>query len=315
MLACAVLCGSVAWLGAASAQTTGPGSDREGSTAGTAEAAPAAETTPASQGARQPPTTVEDNARQSPTKAEDDARQPPATVDDEVIVRGQTRADLRLQIEIAENAVFARFNDINSTDDFDIHCRQQMLTGSRIPRRVCQANFWRDAQAEAGQETVRALQGSFAIDAQTIQSAAMYRRTQFDEEMRRLISEDKELQDAVMRLVRLQETVSGGRLPAASLATASKEKEADAEPLPYDAALESDVRMGRDAWTHTLRQRTFTIAHLYGQIRAMEVKCGRRTERLRFELGAEWTLPNEWGACVLRVDAPLGTTFTLYEFQ
>jgi hypothetical protein len=313
-LACAALCGSFAASGAASAQTTSPSPTREGSTtdaAGVQDAYAAPDAAAVPDGAA-----VADAAASAQDAAAADApRQPPTTVDDEVIVRGQTRKDLRLQIEIAENAVYARFNDINSTDDFDIHCRDEMLTGSRIPRRICQANFWRDAQADAGQETTRALQGAFAFDPQAIKGEAIYRRTQFDEEMRRLISEDKELKEAVVRLATLREAVSGGTLPAASLATASNEKQGDVEALPYDAALESDVRMGRDAWSHTLRQRTFTIAHLYGRIRAMEVKCSRRTERLRFELGAEWTLPNEWGACVLRVDAPLGTTFTLYEFH
>jgi hypothetical protein len=247
--------------------------------------------------------------------ASDDTAQPPASIDDEVIVRGRTRADLRLQIKLAQDAVFARFNDINSTDDFDVHCRDEMLTGSRIPRRICQANFWRDAQANAGQETVHALQGGYAVDSELFVAEALYRRTQFNEEMRRLVREDGELKAAMARLANLEEAEAGGRLPRAALATASAEKTAGGQALPYDAAIEANVRMGRDPWSHTLRQRTFTIAHLYGRIRALNVKCTRRTERLRFELGAEWTLPDDWGTCVLRVDAPLGTTFTLYEFQ
>jgi hypothetical protein len=252
----------------------------------------------------------------APARAPQPQPQPPASVDDEVIVRGQTRADLRLQIEIAQDAVFARFNEINSSDDFDIHCRDEKPTGSHIPRRVCQANFWRDAQAEAGKETVRGLQGSsFAFDSQQFLAGALYRRTQLDEEMRRLVAEDEDLKDAVARLANLEQAESGGRLPSASLATASAEKAPGEDALPYDAALEEDVRMGRDPWTHTLRQHTFTIAHLYGQIRALEVKCPGRTQRLRFEIGAEWTLPDDWGTCTLRVDAPLGTTFVLYEFQ
>jgi hypothetical protein len=265
--------------------------------------------------ARQPPAAVDDSTRQPPAAADDPAPQPPAAVDDEVIVRGQTRADLRLQIKLAEDAVFARFNEINSSDDFDIHCRDEMPLGSRIPRRVCQANFWRDAQADAGTETVRQLQGGYSLDAQQFLAEALYKRTRLDEEMRRLAVEDEDLKEAIARLTTLEQAEAGGRLPRASLATASAEKTPGDVSLPYDAALEADVRMGRDAWTHTLRHHTFTIAHLYGQIRKMQVKCSEGTQRLRFQVGAEWTLPEDWGTCTLRVDAPLGTTFTLYEFQ
>jgi hypothetical protein len=50
--------------------------------------------------------------------------------------------ELRIDIERAAEAVFARFNEINSTDDFDIHCRLEKVYG--LLRRSCMSNSWRE---------------------------------------------------------------------------------------------------------------------------------------------------------------------------
>ena len=55
-----------------------------------------------------------------------------APADEEIIVRGRGYGDLRRQIQLAEELVYARFNDINSDDKFDIHCFERPMLGSRI---------------------------------------------------------------------------------------------------------------------------------------------------------------------------------------
>jgi hypothetical protein len=64
-----------------------------------------------------------------------------------------------------------------------------------------------------------------------------------------------------------------------------------------------------------LTQRTFTLAHVFGDIRGMEMTCGRQSERLDYEPGREWTLPDVSGPCTLLVKASFGTTFSLFEFD
>ena len=237
-------------------------------------------------------------------------------VDEEVVVEGRSRAMLRVQIELAEEAVYARFNEINSNDEFDIHCRRVMLTGSNIPRRVCEPNFWRNAQARAGEEAVRALQGSSALPTEMFLAEGLFKYQLLDEEMRGLAAEDEELRRSLTRLVTLTEAQRGDGLPPAFLVTASVQEKAAETELPYDAALRTSVRIGRDPWTYTLALGTFTIAHVYGEIRRIEVQCeGRRKQRLRFEADAEWTLPEAWAPCDLTVRGTPGTTFALYEFE
>jgi len=56
-------------------------------------------------------------------------------------VSGRRPANLRVEIERLEEAVYERFNALNSDDEFDIHCLKQAPTGSNIPLRTCAPNF------------------------------------------------------------------------------------------------------------------------------------------------------------------------------
>ncbi len=127
-------------------------------------------------------------------------------VDEEVVVRGQlSRGALRVQIEMAEEAFFGRFNDINSDDEFDIHCRRVVELGSRIPRRRCEPNFWRTAQADYARETVIALQGGFAGIPEAAIAYANHKQLQLNDEVRELAAQDPELREALARLATLQQ--------------------------------------------------------------------------------------------------------------
>ena len=123
---------------------------------------------------------------------------------EEVIVRGQTPAALRIQIELAEEAVYDRFNEINSTDEFDIHCEEVAFTGSRMLTRFCQPNFWHATEENIAYETVRLLQGSaFSMPTGVFRGEAHYKRQQMREEMERLAREDAEFLDALRHLYSL----------------------------------------------------------------------------------------------------------------
>ena len=127
-------------------------------------------------------------------------------VDEEVVVRGQlSRGALRVQIEMAEEAFFSRFNDINSDDEFDIHCRRVVELGSRIPRRRCEPNFWRTAQADYASDTVIALQGGFSGIPEAAIAYANHKNLQLNDEVRELAARDPELREALARLATLRQ--------------------------------------------------------------------------------------------------------------
>lgn len=239
----------------------------------------------------------------------------PPAVDDEIIVLGRSPAEIRAQIKAAEQAVYDRFNDINSDDEFDIHCRQEAHTGSRILRRVCQPNFWRDAQAKAGEETTRALQGSFAGNPAMFLGEALQKGKLMVAEMRELALKDIEFQRALVRLGTLEQALqkTGPRRASSEMVlTADALGEGT---LPYGAALQAEVRVGHRPWRHALTQHTFAFAHVSGEVTGLDVKCRGHDETLTYDVGAEWTLPADWGHCDLRVEAQNGTTFSFYEFE
>ena len=252
-------------------------------------------------------------------------------VDEEVLVIGKALEELRIRIELAENDVYARFNDINSNDLFDVHCYERPASGSRIEDRRCLSNAWRAADQDFANATVRDLQSGITVpdngQGGTARGGAgyshipqQYRAKQLGteqnvvEEMERLAREDPVLREAMIRLgqaYQALESVAGSR-PEWTL---YREVTAGADGLPFDAQRVVEVRVGGTPWTHSLTGRTFTIAGVEGRIRAMSLECDATDARLEYEEALDWTIPPSWGACTLEVNAKRGTTFALYEFE
>jgi hypothetical protein len=261
-------------------------------------------------------------------------RTEPPSVEDQVVVLGEALEELRIRIELAENDVYARFNEINSDDLFDVHCYERAQTGSRIQQRKCLSNAWREADIAIADATVRDMQSAAAgvegadpavLAAPTLAAGyshvpQQYRAKQLRtegivvDEMQRLAREDPVLRAAMIRLgqaYQALEAVSGTR-PEWTL---YRDVPAGNEGLPFAARRVVEVRIGDAPWRHSLTARTFTIAAVDGRIRGMHVECETQDTRLEYEEALDWTLPPSWGACTLRVSARRGTTFALYEFD
>jgi hypothetical protein len=69
---------------------------------------------------------------------------------DEVIVKGNHLWQIRKAISDTEERFYARFNELNSDNDFDIHC-------PRFPRRRCLPAFYMDALMEEANHMIEAL--------------------------------------------------------------------------------------------------------------------------------------------------------------
>ncbi len=259
--------------------------------------------------------------------AEDRAR---AT--DEMVVTAKAIADLRVRIELAENEVYARFNEINSNDHYDIHCYEGPQVGSHIKRRTCMSNAWREADEATGQAMVRSLQTAPVVGSDGTTSNSQggvgeagaipqkYRANQLrtetlvQKELSRLAHEDPDLRAAMIRVGQARlalEAVTGSK----SDWTLYHDVPAGADGLPFGAQRAVEVRVGEVAWNHTLTSRTFTIAGVHGRVRDLHLKCVHHDSKLAYKEDVDWTVPAEWGACTLRVDAKRDTTFALYEFE
>jgi hypothetical protein len=74
---------------------------------------------------------------------------PPRPTIEEVTVRApKPMSAHRKGIEDAVDAVWEAFNARNSSDEFDVTCRDERPTGTLIPKRVCRSNALREATAE-----------------------------------------------------------------------------------------------------------------------------------------------------------------------
>src|SRR6185503_4816803 len=81
----------------------------------------------------------------------DSAARPSTSASEEpedITIRGQrTLTEYRLEIERAREVVVGLFNELNSDDKNDITCRNERLTGTRMPQRVCRSNAANAADA------------------------------------------------------------------------------------------------------------------------------------------------------------------------
>jgi len=249
----------------------------------------------------------------------------PATeprADEEILVLGERLEELRIRIRLAEDDVYARFNEINSDDLFDVHCYERPASGSHIDRRRCLSNGWRQMDVAFADATVRDLQsrsggvGSHGYSHIPQQYRAQQLRGEqlMSNEMRRLAHEDPDLRAAMERLgqaYQAEEQLTG--LPQQW--TLYREVTAGDDGLPFGAQHLVEVRIGATEWSRALGTRTFTIAGVDGHIRGIRVACDKAETKLEYQEDVDWTLPEGWGACVLHVNAKRGTTFALYEFE
>jgi hypothetical protein len=235
-------------------------------------------------------------------------------VDDEIIIRGRRGAELRLEIERAENAIFARFNAINSDDRFDIVCRLEPPIGSRIDRRVCSSNDWRDKAAEHGAALIRHLRNEGGPLPEMFLLEQQRGQRQLVDEMRRLVFSDETLYEAVVRYGKARMDLaefSGSSLHASY----SRQVISAEDSLPLDATRMFHVWIGSDRWMHPLAESTFGVKHISGKIRSLEIECDQGRERHKYEDNLAWTLPADWSGCVLLVDAKRKTHFALLELE
>jgi hypothetical protein len=235
-------------------------------------------------------------------------------VDDEVIVRGRRGVELRLEIEGAENAIFARFNDINSDDRFDIGCRMQAPIGSRIDRRVCESNDWRDQAANFAAAWVRQSRGEGGPLPEVFLVEQQRGQRQLVDEMRRLVYQDEVLYQAVERMGRARMALAEFHR-SAFRGSYAREVIPNEEGLPLGAERMFHVWVGSERWSHPLTQSTFGMAQITGKIRNVEIECEEGGERHEYEDKLAWTLPPDWSDCILFVSARRKTEFALYELE
>ncbi len=129
---------------------------------------------------------------------------------DEVIVRGRTGNRMRVELERVEDAVYERFNALNSRDEFDIVCMNEAPVGSHMTVRECLPQFALTAERRAAQDVLRRMQGdSYAGNSQIHFMRMDQKGAELAAEMQRLAREDEQLMRELARLAELKQSVGG----------------------------------------------------------------------------------------------------------
>ena len=132
---------------------------------------------------------------------------------EEVIVPGRRPENLRVEIERLETAVYQRWNSLNSTDEFDIHCVEQAPTGSNIPTRNCAPNFVIRAESRAASKILTDGRSSGANNQNRAEHTMLMEQKsrELTAEMQRIAREDEQLLRDLVRLDELKQMQSGER--------------------------------------------------------------------------------------------------------
>lgn len=124
---------------------------------------------------------------------------------DRVDVYG-TRTDLsrmRQAVIDAEDRFYEKYNDINSNDEFDVRCRVEARTGTRLTTRTCRPLYQEDAVQEGAKQAIELRQKfqSFGGEAHLGSNSPpvpaaimiMARRQDFEQNMRDVVRAHPEL--------------------------------------------------------------------------------------------------------------------------
>ena len=207
--------------------------------------------------------------------------------------------------------MFLRVNEINSDDKFDIHCYSEAPTGSHIKRERCVSNSWREQDANLGQAFVAWLRGEPGVPPEFYRAQQLLWQHKLGEEWLRLAAEDAGFAETMKRYELAREALE--RVTPAFLSASHKVTPLGGA-LPYGATRAHEVTAGRKPWHEKLTAREFTIAARAGDVHELTLACEHGTESLEYQPNSEWTLPSEYGACRLQVDATPGAKFIVYEF-
>ena len=130
---------------------------------------------------------------------------------DEVIVPGGRPENLRVEIERLERVVYERWNELNSKDEFDIHCLDSEPTGSNITQTRCAPDFAIQAESRAAKSMIDGDRTSGNDRSADYLLTMQEKSRQLTEEMQRVAREDEQFLRDLVRLDELRQLQANER--------------------------------------------------------------------------------------------------------
>lgn len=88
----------------------------------------------------------------SPAQTEASFQPPSVSIEEIVVVSQQTFQRLRTQLDLAEVALYAAYNDLNDLDEFDVSCKKSDWAGTHIQEQMCWPQFMTELSAQNAQD-------------------------------------------------------------------------------------------------------------------------------------------------------------------
>jgi len=150
---------------------------------------------------------------QAPTTGGSDAQRAAGPIE-QVIVTGQRSLGslIREAGDLTED-FYSRLNFVIDNDDFDIDCRNEFPTGSRISTRVCRMRFMDELQNRRSASTLRTIgtnedgQLTQFGTGDVIRTEWNRKMQEFEDEVVNAVNADAELNQQVIRLIALKSSI------------------------------------------------------------------------------------------------------------
>lgn len=128
-----------------------------------------------------------------------------ADTQEEIIVKGHLLQldELRAAITEAEDRVYSRYNELNDDPRFDIACRFEARTGTRLARRTCEPVYLIESRTENVVSTLRNTDANVRLENNI--TLANQRLSELQRRMRQIAETDPQVQRAMVEHAKLKE--------------------------------------------------------------------------------------------------------------
>ncbi len=124
--------------------------------------------------------------------------QAPEPVEEITVHADDTITALRHRLRAVDEQFFARYNELNSNDDFDMICKRETRIGSQIPRRVCLSRLHRAMISESSTDVAEDM--ADGTDNAIVDESPSWNRKHYREvraDIGRVLKEDEQLRGIV----------------------------------------------------------------------------------------------------------------------
>ena len=134
-----------------------------------------------------------------------DKGQAPPPIDEVTVGATRTLTELRKQIDLAQDRLISKYNELNKVPEFSIACEDNAPTGSRFLRHQCVARFSATATAGSSREFLNGVRGEMGAGSMPSAMLIASKQRAFQKNMADIASKSPELRKLAQEHAGLEE--------------------------------------------------------------------------------------------------------------